>query len=60
MATLPGTTEATTEAVKTVVTAASVINHLKANRLEYLLCVGLLHVLGVSDRILAQFSGVCF
>ena len=60
MATLPGTTEATTEAVKTVVTAASVINHLKANRLEYLLCVGLLHVLGVSDRILAQLSGVCF
>jgi hypothetical protein len=60
MATLPGTTEATTEAVKTVVTAASVINHLKANRLEYLLCVGLLHVLGVSDRILAQLNGVCF
>ncbi len=52
--------EATIETVKTAVTTASVLNHLKANRLEYLLCIGLLHVMGVSDRILAQLNGVCF
>ena len=48
------------ETVKEAVTTASLLNHLKNNRIEYLLAVGLLHLLGVSDRLLAQVSGVCF
>ena len=51
---------ATAETVKEAVTAASLLNHLKNNRIEYLLGVGILHLLGVSDRLLAQLSGVCF
>ncbi len=46
--------------VKEAITIASVINHAKNNRVEYILCLGFLHLLGVSDRILAQFNGVCF
>jgi len=51
---------AATETVKEAVTTASVLNHLKNNRIEYLLAIGLLHLLGVSDRLLAQVSGMCF
>ena len=53
-------TVATVETVKEAVTTASLLNHLKNNRIEYLLGVGLLHLLGVSDRLLGQLSGVCF
>ena len=57
--TLPGTqTEAT--AVKTAITAASVMNHEKNNRLEYIGLIILGHLLGLSDRLLAQLNGVCF
>ncbi len=49
-----------TETVKAAVTTASVMNHLKNNRVEYLLCLVALHLLGVSDRLLAQLNGVCF
>jgi hypothetical protein len=55
---MPGTPE--TEIVKDAVTTASVLNHLKNNRIEYLLVIALAHLLGVSDRILAQVQGVCF
>lgn len=48
------------ETVKEAVTAASLFNHVKKNRIEYLLALGLLHLLGVSDRLLAQLNGVCF
>ncbi len=48
------------ETVKEAVTTASLLNHLKNNRIEYLLGVALLHLLGVSDRLLGQLSGVCF
>jgi hypothetical protein len=48
------------EPVKTAVTAASVMSHVKANRMEYALCLVFLHLLGVSDRVLAQLNGVCF
>ena len=50
---------ATTETVKTALTATSVISHLKNNRIEYLLLTLLAHFLGVSDRVLAQLNGVC-
>ncbi len=45
--------------VKDAVTTASLISHVKANRIEYLLLVGLLHLLGISDRIFAQATGLC-
>lgn len=53
-------TAAATETVKNTVTAASILSHLKNNRIEYLAMAILAHLLGVSDRILAQASGVCF
>ena len=48
------------ETVQKAVTTASLLNHLKNNRIEYMLGVGILHLLGVSDRLLGQLSGVCF
>ena len=48
------------EPVKEAVTAASFLNHLKNNRIEYLLAVGVLHLLGVSNVVIAKVSGVCF
>jgi dsRNA-specific ribonuclease len=46
--------------VKTAITAASVMNHVKNNRLEYIGLIILGHLLGLSDRLLAQLNGVCF
>ena len=51
---------AATDTVKEAVTTASVLNHLKNNRLEYLLCIRILHLIGVSDALLGKLSGVCF
>ncbi len=48
------------ETVKDAVTTASVLNHLKNNRIEYLLVIALAHLLGVSDRVLGHLNGVCF
>ena len=48
------------EPVQKAVTTASILTHVKNNRIEYLLAIGLLHLLGVSDRLLAQLNGVCF
>lgn len=52
--------ETTVETVKTAVTARSFFTALKENRIEVLLALILLHGLGVSDRVLAQASGICF
>lgn len=51
---------AATETVKNTVSAASILSHIRNNRVEYLAMAILAHLLGVSDRILAQASGVCF
>ena len=48
------------ENVKTAVTARSLLSAIKENRIEVLLVITLLHLLGVSDRVLAQASGICF
>jgi hypothetical protein len=50
----------TVETVKTAVTARSLLSAIKENRIEVLLVITLLHLLGVSDRVLAQASGICF
>ena len=52
--------QAAVETVKNTVTAASIFSHIKNNRIEYIGLVILCHLLGVSDRVLAQVSGVCF
>lgn len=52
--------ETAAETVKEVATATSVLNHIKQNRIEYLLTIVFLHLLGVSDRLLGHLSGVCF
>jgi hypothetical protein len=38
---------------------ASMMNHLKNNRIEYLLCVGILHIIGITNKAYDQVSGVC-
>ncbi len=48
------------ETVKDAATSARVLTLLKENRIELIGCVILAHLLGVSDRILGQLSGVCF
>lgn len=49
-----------TTAAVDVVKGASVLNHLKNNRIEYLIGAVLLHSLGLLDRATTQLSGVCF
>ena len=47
---------------ETVVTAgkwASIASHIKANRIEYLVCVVILHLMGVLDKVHNEVSGVC-
>ena len=51
---------AAADTVKTAVTARSIFTAIKENRIEVLLMITLLHLLGVSDRVLAQASGICF
>ena len=38
---------------------ASIMNHLKNNRIEYLLMVGILHLVGITNKAYAQVQGVC-
>ena len=63
MSQIPGqeqTVAAAADTVKRAVTSASILSHIKANRVEYIGLVILCHLLGFSDRFLAQVSGVCF
>ena len=52
-------TQVAVSTVKDAVTTASILTHVKNNRIEYLLVIGLLHLLGISDRILTHASGMC-
>lgn len=45
--------------VKDTVTTASIVTHVKNNRIEYLLLIGLLHLLGISDRVFTHAAGIC-
>lgn len=47
------------EIVQGAVAGSRILSSLKENRVEVIGCLILAHLLGVSDRILAQFSGVC-
>lgn len=57
---MPGDVTAATTTVKEASTVASVLNHIRTNKVEWLLGMVLLHLIGVSDRLLAQLNGVCF
>jgi len=35
-------------------------NHLKNNRIEYLLLVGILHLVGITNKAYSHVQGVCF
>ena len=37
----------------------SLMDHLRNNRIEYLLCVGVLHIVGITNKAYDQVSGVC-
>lgn len=54
------TAVAVVETVKDAVTARSILNSIKDNRIELLLLITVAHLLGVSDRILTSVTGVCF
>ena len=47
------------DAVTKAVTTASIMSHIKANRIEYIGLIILCHLLGVSDRLLAQVPAMC-
>lgn len=47
------------ETAITVTKWASLVDHLRNNRIEYLLLVGILHLVGVTNKAYAQVSGVC-
>jgi len=55
----PNTTAVTAETVQKAVTTASILSHIKNNRIEYLLLVGLAHLIGVTDRLWAYGAGIC-
>eukprot|EP01047_Picozoa_sp_COSAG01_P133349 COSAG01_NODE_63332_length_280_cov_0.950276_1_plen_61_part_00 len=53
------TLAAAAETVTKAVTSASILSHLKANRIEYIRLVIICHLLGLSDRLLAQVPAMC-
>jgi hypothetical protein len=48
-----------TEAAVTTMKGAAAINHLKNNRIEYLVLLVFSHMLGLTDLVLSKTSGVC-
>ncbi len=47
------------ETVVAVTKWASFVDHLKNNRIEYLLMIGILHLVGITNKAYAHVSGVC-
>lgn len=47
------------DTVQKAVTTASIASHIKNNRIEYLLLVGICHLLGLTDRLWTSAAGVC-
>jgi len=38
---------------------ATFVDHVRNNRIEYLLCMGILHIVGITNKAYSQVSGVC-
>lgn len=49
----------TATTVKNTATAARVLSYIKDNRTEMIALAILIHLLGLSDRVLGQLNGVC-
>lgn len=47
------------EQTQTIGKVALYMNHLKNNRIEYLVCLLIAHTLGLFDKLLEQTNGVC-
>ena len=52
-------TVATVETVQKAVTTTSILSHLRQNRIEYLLAIGIFHLLGLTDGLLTHAATVC-
>jgi hypothetical protein len=50
----------TTDTIVQTAKVATAIDHLKNNRIEYLLVLILSHFMGITDLVIARASGVCF
>lgn len=48
-----------TETVQRAATLASALNHLKENRIEYMVLTILLYATGLGSSLLTQAQGVC-
>lgn len=48
-----------TETIVTSTKVVTALDHLKNNRIEYLLALLLSHFLGLTDLLLSQTSGMC-
>ena len=51
--------EPTTEVVKTGLTMASCMNHIKNNRIEYLIVSLLMYSVGALDKAIEYGTGIC-
>ena len=49
----------TVDTAVTLTKWASICNHVRNNRIEYLLMVGILHLVGLTNKAYEQVSGVC-
>ena len=55
---LPETATVVDTAQKAV-TTTSILSHLRQNRIEYLLAIGIFHLLGLTDGLLTHAATVC-
>jgi len=49
-----------TETIVTGVKTATAINHLRENRIEYLLLLGISHLMGFTSIFIEKAQGVCY
>jgi hypothetical protein len=49
-----------TETIVASTKVVTALDHIRNNRIEYLLALLLSHFLGLTDLLLSQTSGVCF
>ncbi len=50
----------TTESVIEATKVTTAMDHLKNNRIEYLLVLILSHFFGITDKLIGHANGVCF
>lgn len=49
----------TIDTAVTVTKWASIVNHVRENRIEYLLMLGILHLVGITNKAYSHVQGVC-